>query len=120
MSIGDNLNTEDICKAWPAIVSKRAEDEVFTLLIEDQYSRYHLCIEVCLDLLDRKALSARNCEILATGRRVEVYNWSSELYRETRFKRVLYLWKGIFFMPSAPTKTSIHNFSPTIILFSVP
>ena len=85
LGIGNDLNTKDICKPRPAIVSKCAEDEVFTLLVKDQYARYHLCINVCLDLLSREIVSVKSSVSLATG---EGFYWGSW---ETRLKRVLCL-----------------------------
>ena len=41
LSIGDDLNSEDIGKTWSAIVSEGAEDEVLALLVEDEDAGEH-------------------------------------------------------------------------------
>lgn len=36
LCIGDDLDTEDVCEPWAAIISKGAEDEVLAFLVEDE------------------------------------------------------------------------------------
>lgn len=38
LSIRDDLDTEDVSQTRTAVIAKRAEYEVFALLVEDQYS----------------------------------------------------------------------------------
>ena len=41
LSVGDNLDSEDVGEAGTAIVAESAKDEVFALLVEDQDARQH-------------------------------------------------------------------------------
>lgn len=41
MSIGNDLNAEDIGKAWATVVTKGAKDEVLALLVEDENPGEH-------------------------------------------------------------------------------
>ena len=41
LGIADDLDAEDVCEAWTAVLSKSTEDEVLPLLIKDQDARQH-------------------------------------------------------------------------------
>lgn len=41
LGIGDDLDAEDVGEAGSAVVSKGAEDQIFALLVEDQYAGEH-------------------------------------------------------------------------------
>lgn len=41
MGVGDDLDPEDICKSWSAVVAESTEYEILALLIEYQDSRQH-------------------------------------------------------------------------------
>ncbi len=36
LCIGDDLDAEDVCKPWAAIISKGAEDKILAFLVEDE------------------------------------------------------------------------------------
>ena len=36
LCIGDDLDAEDVCEPWTAIISKGAEDEILAFLVEDE------------------------------------------------------------------------------------
>ena len=38
LGIGDDLDAEDVCKPWAAIISKGTENEIFAFLIKDKDS----------------------------------------------------------------------------------
>lgn len=42
MGIGNDLDAEDICHPWSAVISKCTEDQILALLIEDQNAREHV------------------------------------------------------------------------------
>ena len=42
LRIGDDLDAEDVCQTWTAVISKGAEDEILAFLIEDKNSGEHL------------------------------------------------------------------------------
>jgi len=42
LSIGDDLDAEDVCQSWSAIRTKGAEDKVLAFLIEDKDAAEHV------------------------------------------------------------------------------
>lgn len=44
LRIGDDLDAEDVCEAWTAVISKGAEDEILAFLIENEDSGEHLAV----------------------------------------------------------------------------